>query len=174
MDEWRIAPGPVAKSPVQGWPAPGRFKLPGPPPASERRPTIRIKYPSNLNSGVEWAGAEKASGRRSGREQLRHRHRSPCLSMRTRVCYTTNPTPDEKNGCRTTGTSFWMDEWRIAPGPVAKSPVQGWPAPGALYATRRALPSPTPRAAAAGPDLLGNLRLKALKRRCARHRRRQR
>ena len=89
----------------------GRFKLPGPPPASERRPTARIKYPSNLNSGVEWAGAEKASGRRSGRKQLRHRRRSPCLSMRTRVCYTTNPTPDEKNGYRTTGTSFfgWMN-----------------------------------------------------------------
>ena len=39
------------------------------------------------------ADAEKASGRRSGREQLRHRRRSPCLSMRTRVCYTTTNIP---------------------------------------------------------------------------------
>ena len=51
---------------------------------------------------------------------------------------TTSTTPDEPKGLLTTGTSFWMDERRIAPGPVAKSPVQGWPAPGTHSATRPA------------------------------------
>ena len=50
----------------------------------------------------------------------------------------TSTTPDEPKGLLTTGTSFWMDERRIAPGPVAKSPVQGWPAPGTHSATRPA------------------------------------
>ena len=46
--------------------------------------------------------------------------------------------PTNQKGLLTTGTSFWMDERRIAPGPVAKSPVQGWPAPGTHSATRPA------------------------------------
>ena len=122
----------------------GRILLPGPPPAGERRPIRSRMLKPPPNKGGEGGKAEKCRATWSSK-RLQHPRRMPGLCMRTHVCYTTSTTPDEPKGLLTTGTSFWMDERRIAPGPVAKSPVQAWPAPGTHSATRRALPSPKPR-----------------------------
>ena len=122
----------------------GRILLPGPPPASERRPIRSRMSKPPPNKGGEGGKAENVGRRGAASGCSIHVECRACACAHT--CATPQARhPTNQKGLLTTGTSFWMDERRIAPGPVAKSPVQGWPAPGTHSATRRALPSPKPR-----------------------------